>query len=46
MTPGKWIGKSGDGGIYGIIKQDRLGLDAIYVQAKRLEGLRGKPGNY
>ncbi|MGO9245669.1 MAG: restriction endonuclease [Verrucomicrobiia bacterium] len=31
------VGHSGDGGIDGIIKQDRLGLDAIYVQAKRWE---------
>lgn len=29
------VGKSGDGGIDGIIKEDRLGLDVIYVQAKR-----------
>jgi restriction system protein len=29
------VGKSGDGGIDGIIKEDRLGLDCIYVQAKR-----------
>lgn len=28
-------GKSGDGGIDGVIKQDRLGLDTIYLQAKR-----------
>lgn len=28
-------GKSGDGGIDGIIREDRLGLDLIYVQAKR-----------
>jgi restriction system protein len=32
---GKAIGKSGDGGIDGIIKEDRLGLDVIYIQAKR-----------
>ncbi len=32
---GKAIGKSGDGGIDGIIKEDILGLDAIYLQAKR-----------
>lgn len=32
---GERIGKSGDGGIDGIIKEDRLGLDAIYIQAKR-----------
>ena len=29
------IGRSGDGGIDGIIKEDKLGLDLIYVQAKR-----------
>lgn len=34
---GKIIGKSGDGGIDGIIKEDKLGLDIIYVQAKRWE---------
>lgn len=32
---GKAVGKSGDGGIDGIIKEDRLGLDLIYIQAKR-----------
>ena len=32
---GKALGRSGDGGIDGIIKEDRLGLDAIYIQAKR-----------
>ena len=34
---GKAIGKSGDGGIDGIINEDRLGLDIIYIQAKRWE---------
>lgn len=29
------VGRSGDGGIDGIIKEDRLGLESIYVQAKR-----------
>jgi restriction system protein len=29
------VGKSGDGGIDGIIKEDKLGLDAIYIQAKK-----------
>jgi restriction system protein len=29
------LGKSGDGGVDGIIDEDRLGLDRIYVQAKR-----------
>ena len=32
---GKAIGRSGDNGIDGIIKQDRLGLDNVYIQAKR-----------
>ncbi len=34
---GQIIGKSGDGGIDGIIKEDKLGLDTIYVQAKKWE---------
>ncbi len=32
---GKAIGRSGDEGVDGLIKQDRLGLDTVYVQAKR-----------
>ena len=32
------VGRSGDGGIDGIIKEDKLGLDMIYVQAKREQG--------
>jgi restriction system protein len=32
---GKAIGRSGDGGIDGIIKEDKLGLDVVYIQAKR-----------
>lgn len=35
---GEAIGRSGDGGIDGIIREDRLGLDIIYIQAKRWEG--------
>lgn len=35
---GRAVGKSGDGGIDGIIKEDRLGLDVIYIQAKRWDG--------
>jgi restriction system protein len=34
---GKAIGRTGDGGIDGIIKEDKLGLDVVYVQAKRWE---------
>jgi restriction system protein len=37
------VGKSGDGGIDGVIKEDKLGLEAIYVQAKRWEGTIGRP---
>lgn len=40
---GKAIGRSGDEGIDGIIKEDRLGLDIIYVQAKRWESTIGRP---
>jgi restriction system protein len=32
---GKAVGKTGDEGIDGIIKEDKLGLDVIYIQAKR-----------
>jgi len=39
----KAIGKSGDGGIDGIINEDRLGLDVIYIQAKKWEGTVGRP---
>jgi restriction system protein len=40
---GKAVGKSGDEGIDGIIKEDRLGLDIIYIQAKRWEGTVSRP---
>lgn len=40
---GKALGKSGDGGIDGIINEDKLGLDVIYLQAKRWEGTVGRP---
>ena len=40
---GRAIGKSSDGGIDGIINEDRLGLDVIYIQAKRWEGSVGRP---
>ena len=40
---GERIGKSGDGGIDGIIKEDKLGLDAIYIQAKRWQNPVGRP---
>ncbi len=37
------VGKSGDEGVDGIIKEDRLGLDTIYVQAKRWENSVSRP---
>lgn len=40
---GKAIGRSGDEGIDGIIKEDKLGLDIIYIQAKRWENVVGRP---
>lgn len=40
---GQAIGKSGDEGIDGIIKEDRLGLDTIYIQAKKWEQTVGRP---
>jgi restriction system protein len=40
---GEVIGQSGDGGIDGIIKEDKLGLDSIYIQAKRWNGTVGRP---
>lgn len=38
---GQAVGQSGDGGIDGIIKEDKLGLDVIYLQAKRWENAVG-----
>jgi restriction system protein len=40
---GKAVGRTGDGGIDGVIAEDRLGLDSIYVQAKRWQGAVGEP---
>jgi len=40
---GKAIGRSRDEGIDGIIKEDRLGLDIIYVQAKRWDNTVSRP---
>jgi restriction system protein len=36
-------GKSGDGGIDGILKEDKLGLDVVCIQAKRWDGSVGRP---
>ena len=40
---GEAVGRAGDGGIDGIIKEDKLGFDVVYVQAKRWEGTVGRP---
>ncbi|MEI7606340.1 MAG: restriction endonuclease [Rhodospirillaceae bacterium] len=41
---GRALGKSGDGGVDGIIKEDALGLDVVYIQAKRYTtGAVGRP---
>ena len=40
---GEAIGRAGDGGVDGIIKEDVLGLDVIYVQAKRWQVVVGRP---
>jgi len=40
---GRAIGRSGDEGIDGIIKEDHLGLDNIYIQAKRWEATISRP---
>lgn len=40
---GEAIGRSGDEGVDGIINEDRLGLDTIYLQAKKWDGTVGRP---
>jgi restriction system protein len=40
---GRAMGKTGDEGIDGMIKEDRLGLDRIYIQAKRWQDSVGRP---
>jgi restriction system protein len=40
---GEVLGKTGDEGIDGIIKEDKLGMDTIYIQAKRWEAVVGRP---
>lgn len=40
---GRTIGRTGDEGIDGIISEDRLGLETIYIQAKRWSGTVGRP---
>ena len=37
------MGRTGEGGIDGVVNEDRLGLDSIYVQAKRWQDSVGEP---
>jgi restriction system protein len=43
LDAGSAIGKAGDEGVDGIIKEDKLGLDVIYLQAKRWSNTVGRP---
>jgi restriction system protein len=43
LEMGKSLGRSGDGGVDGVIKEDALGLDVVYVQAKRFAQERCVP---
>ncbi len=40
---GEHLGRSGDGGVDGVIWEDKLGLDVVYVQAKRWQATVGRP---
>jgi restriction system protein len=40
---GRAIGRAGDEGIDGVISEDRLGLEVVYIQAKKWEGTVGRP---
>jgi restriction system protein len=43
LDAGKAVGRTNDGGIDGIINEDRLGLDVVYIQAKRWQNTVGRP---
>lgn len=43
VEAGERVGRSGDGGIDGIIKEDKLGLDVVNIQAKRWQNSVGRP---
>ncbi|MGH9584325.1 MAG: restriction endonuclease [Bryobacteraceae bacterium] len=40
---GQAVGRTGDSGVDGIIKEDKLGLDVVYIQAKRWGNTVGRP---
>jgi len=43
IEAGQRVGKTGDDGIDGIIKEDKLGLDIVHIQAKRWQNTVGRP---
>jgi restriction system protein len=43
LEMGRTLGRTGDGGVDGVIKEDELGLDVVYVQAKRFAEERSVP---
>ena len=43
LAMGRALGRTGDGGVDGVIKEDELGLDVVYVQAKRFAPDKGVP---
>ena len=43
VEAGERIGRSGDGGVDGVIYEDKLGLDLVYIQAKRWQANVGRP---
>lgn len=43
VDAGQAVGRTGDEGIDGIISEDRLGLDIVYLQAKKWDGSVGRP---
>lgn len=40
---GRAVGQSGDEGVDGVINEDKLGLDVVYIQAKRWQATVGRP---
>jgi restriction system protein len=43
LEMGRALGRVGDGGVDGVIKEDELGLDVLYVQAKRFQEEKSVP---
>ena len=43
IDAGQAIGRTGDDGIDGVIKEDKLGLDVVHIQAKRWQNVVSRP---